>query len=226
MPGVKYYAIIVAGGSGSRMHADVPKQFMLLNGRPVLMHTIEAFHSSASAPEIVLVLNEAFHQYWKELCAEYTFSIPHQLVKGGEQRFHSVQNGLEDITEPAIVAIHDAVRPCISLQIIDSAYKQAEETGNAVVAVKSRDSIRQGTKTGTVSLNRDEIYLIQTPQVFKIEILNKAYGQEYRSEFTDDAAVVESSGVKILLIEGDTRNLKITYPEDILVAQTYLRSKK
>jgi 2-C-methyl-D-erythritol 4-phosphate cytidylyltransferase len=226
MPGVKYYAIIVAGGSGSRMQSDVPKQFMQLNGRPVLMHTIEAFHFSASAPEMILVLNEVFHQDWKDLCAEYKFTIPHQLVQGGEQRFHSVKNGLKSITKPAIVAIHDAVRPCISHEIIDSAYRQAEESGNAVVAVKSRDSIRQSTKTGTVSVNRDEIYLIQTPQVFRSEILNKAYEQEYRSEFTDDASVVESSGEEIRLIEGDTRNLKITYPEDILLAQTYLSLKK
>ncbi|SKB42436.1 2-C-methyl-D-erythritol 4-phosphate cytidylyltransferase [Daejeonella lutea] len=222
MPGVKYYAIIVGGGSGSRMQSDIPKQFLLLNNRPVLMHTIEAFHSSAVSPAIILVLSKDFHQYWKDLCSVHKFTIPHLLISGGQQRFHSVKNGLQAITEPGIVAVHDAVRPCISQKVIASAYKQAEEVGNAVVAVKSRDSVRQVTDTGTVSLNREEIYLIQTPQVFRSEILSKAYEQEYRSEFTDDASVVERSGVEIRLIEGDTKNLKITYPEDIQVAQAYL----
>lgn len=226
MAGIKYYVIIVAGGTGSRMGSEIPKQFLQLNGRPVLMHTIDAFHSAATAPEIILVLNADFHQYWKDLCLEYNFSIPHQLVKGGEHRFHSVRNGLKSITQPAIVAIHDAVRPCISHEIINLAFRQAEAVGNAVVAVKSRDSIRQSTKTGTISLNRDDIYLIQTPQVFKSELLQKAYEQEYRKDFTDDASVVEESGVEIKLIPGDTRNLKITYPEDILIAQNYLGSKK
>lgn len=222
MPGVKYYAIIVGGGSGSRMQSDIPKQFLLLNNRPVLMHTIEAFHSSAVSPAIILVLSKDFHQYWKDLCSEHKFTIPHLLISGGQQRFHSVKNGLQAITEPGIVAVHDAVRPCISQKVIASAFKKAEEVGNAVVAVKSRDSVRQVTDTGTVSLNREEIYLIQTPQVFRSEILSKAYEQDYRSDFTDDASVVERSGVEIRLIEGDTKNLKITYPEDIQVAQGYL----
>ncbi len=208
------------------MQSDIPKQFMQLNGRPVLMHTIEAFHSSASAPEIIVVLNADFHQDWKDLCAAHNFTIPHQLAGGGEQRFHSVKNGLKYIAEPAIVAIHDAVRPCISGRVIDSAFREAEKTGNAVVAVKSRDSIRQNTKTGTISLNRDDIYLIQTPQVFRSEMLIKAYDQEYHNDFTDDASVVEKFGVEIRLIEGDTRNLKITYPEDILIAETYLGQQK
>lgn len=226
MSAMKYYAVIVAGGSGSRMLSDIPKQFMLLDGRPVLMHTIEAFHASGFAPIIIVVLSSGYHQYWRTLCAEYNFMVPHHLIQGGEQRFHSVKNGLENVEGPAIVAIHDAVRPCVSPELIDSAYKQAEVRGNAVAAVKSRDSVRQKTENGSVSLNRENIYLIQTPQVFSNEILEKAYGQEYRSEFTDDASVVEMSGVNILMIEGDTRNLKITYPQDILAAEAYLASKK
>ncbi len=222
----KYYALIVGGGSGSRMQSEIPKQFMLLNGRPVLMHTIEALHSSGPAPEIIVVLNTDFHEYWRDLCTRHNFDILHQLVAGGEQRFHSVRNGLKYVSGDAIVAIHDAVRPCITHKVIDSAFLQAKELGNAVAAVKSRDSIRQKTKTNTVSLNREDIYLIQTPQVFEIELLNRAYEQEYQIEFTDDASVVERSGVEISLIEGDTRNLKITYPEDILVAEAYLASKK
>lgn len=225
MSAVKYYAIIVAGGSGSRMQSDIPKQFMLINGKPVIMHTIEAFHNSCFAPVINVVLSAGFHEYWRTLCANHNFTIPHQLVLGGEQRFHSVKNGLEYVESPAIVAIHDAVRPCVSKDLIESAFKQAERMGNAVAAVKSRDSVRQKTETGSVSLDRENIYLIQTPQVFSSEILEKAYSQEYRKEFTDDASVVEMSGVSITMIEGDTRNLKITFPQDILIAEAFLMSK-
>lgn len=223
---VNYYAIIVAGGSGNRMNSDVPKQFLLLNGRPILMHTIEAFQASSFSPVIIVVLNAGFQEYWKNLCNEYHFILPHKLVIGGEQRFFSVQNGIKEVDEPAIVAIHDAVRPCIPLEVIDSAYRQAAVSGNAVTAVKSRDSIRQKQLSGSISIDREDIYLIQTPQVFRIETLNKAYSQEYRREFTDDASVVESSGEIIRLIEGDPRNLKITYPEDIIVAESYLTARK
>jgi len=219
---MKYYALIVGGGTGNRMQSNIPKQFMLLKGRPVLMHTIEAFHSSGFAPEIIVVLNVEFQPYWEKLCEEHNFTIPHQVVSGGEHRFHSVKNGLRHVNGCAIIAIHDAVRPCISHQVIDAAFIHAENLGNAVVAVKSKDSIRQNTKTGTVGLKREDIFLVQTPQVFRSEILNKAYEQEYRSEFTDDASVVEQSGVKIELIEGDTRNIKITYADDFLVATVFM----
>lgn len=223
---VKYYAIIVGGGSGTRMGSEIPKQFLPLNGLPVLMHTIKAFHSSPISPEIIVVLNFNTHDYWKEICKENNFTIPHTLVAGGEQRFHSVRNGLEYIKGPGIVAIHDAVRPCVSVKLIDSAYRQAEEQGNAVAAVISRDSVRKLTDKGSVFVDRQNIFLIQTPQVFNSEVLKKAYLQEYDVEFTDDASVVEKTGVNILLIEGETSNLKITFPEDILVAESYLNSKK
>lgn len=219
---MKYYAIIVGGGSGSRMQSDMPKQFMLLKGRPVLMHTIEAFYDSDLKPEIIVVLNVDFHQYWEQLCEEYKFTIPHQLIKGGHHRFHSVKNGLKAVKGTAIVAIHDAVRPLVSRDLIKVSYQQAEQNGNAVTAVKSLDSVRQSTGDGTVHLNREDIYLIQTPQTFRTDILNKAYKQDYRNEFTDDASVVERSGVSIHLVKGDNRNLKITFPEDILLAELYL----
>jgi 2-C-methyl-D-erythritol 4-phosphate cytidylyltransferase len=226
MSAMKYYAIIVAGGSGSRMESGIPKQFLQLNGRPVLMHTIDVFYSSSLVPEIIVVLSTDFHSYWEKLCLEHDFIIPHQVVNGGEHRYHSVKNGLAQVKGPAMVAIHDAVRPCVNLDVIDSAFRQAELLGNAVTAVKSRDSVRQKTETGSLSLNREDIYLVQTPQVFSSEILNKAYEQEYRIDFTDDSSVVEMSGVTIRLIDGDPRNLKITYPEDILVASTFLSHKK
>ena len=204
------------------MLSEVPKQFMLLRGRPVLMHTIEAFKKSDYNPEIIVVLNVDFHQYWENLCLLHNFSIPHKLVKGGTQRFDSVKNGIKAIQTKAIVAIHDAVRPLLSKQLIDRTFEEAERTGNAVAAIKSRDSVRQNTGTHTIPLDREEIYLIQTPQTFSSEILKKAYTQEYRNEFTDDASVAEKIGIKINLIDGETRNLKITFPEDIRLAEIYL----
>jgi 2-C-methyl-D-erythritol 4-phosphate cytidylyltransferase len=219
---VKYFAIIVGGGSGSRMLSDVPKQFMLLRGRPVLMHTIEAFHKSDYNPEIIVVLNVDFHQYWENLCVLHNFSIPHQLIKGGTNRFDSVKNAIKAIKTKAIVAIHDAVRPLLSSQLIDRSFKEAEQSGNAVAAIKSRDSVRQHNGTQSVSLDREKIYLIQTPQTFSSEILKKAYKQEFRNEFTDDASVAERSGIKINLIDGESRNFKITFPEDIRLAEIFL----
>ncbi len=219
---MKYFAIIVGGGSGSRMLSEIPKQFMLLRGRPVLMHTIEAFHSSEYNPQIIIVLNVDFHPYWENLCVLHNFSIPHQLVKGGAQRFDSVKNGIKAIKEKAIIAIHDAVRPLLSRHLIDRSFQEAEQSGNAVAAIKSRDSVRQQNGKHSIPLNREEIYLIQTPQTFSSDILKKAYKQEFRNEFTDDASVVERSGIEINLIEGENRNFKITFPEDIRVAELFL----
>ena len=219
---MKYFAIIVGGGSGSRMLSEIPKQFMLLRGRPVLMHTIEAFYKSDYNPEIIVVLNVDFHQYWENLCVLHNFSIPHLLVKGGTHRFDSVKNGIKAIKSKAIIAIHDAVRPLLSSRLIDRSFQEAEVSGNAVAAIKSRDSVRQQTGKHSIPLNREEIYLIQTPQTFSSEILKKAYKQEFRNEFTDDASVAERSGIKINLIEGENRNFKITFPEDIRLAEIYL----
>ena len=219
---MKYFAIIVGGGSGSRMLSEVPKQFMLLRGRPVLMHTIEAFNKSDYNPEIIVVLNVDFHQYWENLCVLHNFSVPHKLVKGGTQRFDSVKNGIKTIRTKAIVAIHDAVRPLLSKQLIDKSFEEAERSGNAVAAIKSRDSVRQYNGTHTIALDREEIYLIQTPQTFSSDVLKKAYKQEFRNEFTDDASVAESSGIRINLIVGETKNFKITFPEDIRLAEIYL----
>ena len=222
---LKYYAIIVGAGSGSRMQSDVPKQFMLLNGKPILMHTIEAFYYSDFKPEIILVLNVDFHTYWEQLCKNYNFSIPHTLIKGGLQRFHSVKNGIEALREESVIAIHDAVRPIVSNELICRSFIEAEQTGNAVVAIKSKDSVRQQKGNSSLALNRDEIYLIQTPQTFQFELLNQAYKQEYSIEFTDDASVVERTGISLNLIEGESKNLKITFPEDLSLAEFYLSQK-
>lgn len=223
---MKYYAIIVGGGSGSRMQSDLPKQFMLLNGKPVLMHTLEAFYHSELKPEIILVLNIDFHTFWEDLCIKYNFTIPHKLVKGGLQRFHSVKNGINSIKNKGIIAIHDAVRPLISNELITKSFLKAEELGNAIVAIKSKDSIRQLNGKTSKALNRDEIYLVQTPQTFSSEILNKAYNQDFRNEFTDDASVVERLGISINIIEGENKNIKITFPEDIQLAELYMNQNK
>lgn len=220
----KYYAVIVAGGSGTRMRSAVPKQFLLLNSIPVLMHTINAFYQSKNTPQIIVVLPPESHEYWNLLCAEHNFTVPHQLVSGGETRFHSVRNGINVIDdEDAIIAIHDAVRPLVTKEIIDEAYDTAEQYGNAIVAIQSRDSVRQIRENRSQSLNRDEIYLIQTPQTFQASQLKKAYLQPYQENFTDDASVVEQTGVNINLISGSYQNIKITYPEDIAIAEFLLK---
>ncbi|MCO5948762.1 2-C-methyl-D-erythritol 4-phosphate cytidylyltransferase [Mucilaginibacter flavidus] len=220
----KFFAIIVAGGTGTRMQAAVPKQFLLLAGKPVLMHTIEAFHSSAANPAIILVLSADYHTYWKELCAEYHFKLPHQLITGGETRFHSVKNGLDLIPDTdVVIAVHDAVRPLISRTIIENTYQYAAEHGNAVTVVKSRDSVRLMEAGVSRSLVRDDVYLVQTPQTFKSAQIKKAYEQVYDPKFTDDASVVEETGVKINLFEGSHQNIKITFPEDIAIAEAILR---
>jgi 2-C-methyl-D-erythritol 4-phosphate cytidylyltransferase len=216
---MKYYAIIVAGGSGSRMQHKIAKQFLLLDGKPILMHTLEAFAACPLNPEILLVLNIHQHQYWEELCKAHSFIIPHQLIKGGDQRFHSVKNGLKAIKGKGIVAIHDAVRPLVSPALISRSFEAAEAHGNAVAAIPPTDSVRKVLFDGkTEALNRNELLLIQTPQTFAIEILRKAYQQPFRNEFTDDASVAEYSGFTIHIIEGARENLKITYPEDLEIA--------
>jgi 2-C-methyl-D-erythritol 4-phosphate cytidylyltransferase len=225
---ISKYVIIVAGGSGSRMQSAVPKQFLLVNGLPVLMHTMFAFYNSQAKPNIILVLHADFHAYWNELCTAHNFTLPHLLVAGGETRFHSVKNGLDKIecTDDALIAVHDAVRPLTSATIIETSYKHTLEYGNAVTSVKSRDSIRQMINGKSVSLLRDEIYLVQTPQTFKAGLLKKAYKQPFNSKFTDDASVVEELGVEIQLTEGDHENIKITFPEDIAFDDLILIKKR
>ncbi|OOQ56850.1 2-C-methyl-D-erythritol 4-phosphate cytidylyltransferase [Mucilaginibacter pedocola] len=222
----KSFAIIVAGGTGSRMQSALPKQFLELNGKPVLMHTLEAFAASTSAPTLILVLHADFHGLWKELCAVHNFSVKHLLLAGGETRFHSVKNAIDYITDTdVLIAVHDAVRPLISPVVIDEAYSTAQAQGSAVVAVKSRDSVRQTTGTTSQALNRDSIYLVQTPQTFQSGLLKQAYKQPYTSNFTDDASVVEQLGHDIQLVEGNHTNIKITFPEDIAIAEAILNKK-
>jgi 2-C-methyl-D-erythritol 4-phosphate cytidylyltransferase len=220
---MKRYAILVGGGSGSRMQQDIPKQFLLVAGKPVLMHTLEAFYQSEPRPEIIVVLNVDYHEYWEKLCKTHQFSIPHTLVKAGQERFFSVKNGLKLVKGKALVAIHDAVRPSIKKEKIEEAFSYAEVNGNAVLAIPSKDSVRLSDTKGNRALARELVYLIQTPQIFTSNVLQKAYQQEFRTSFTDDASVVEHAGVAIHLVEGDPKNIKITYPEDLALAEVFLK---
>lgn len=219
----KHYAIIVAGGSGTRMQSAVPKQFLLLNGLPVLMHTLNAFYSSNPQPNLILVLSESYHTYWMHLCAHHQFKLPHQLVVGGDSRYQSVKNALNLVPDEALVAVHDAVRPLVNTQIIEETYRQAALKDAVVVAVKSRDSVRQVKDNYTQSLLRDEIYLVQTPQTFKAGLLKEAYKHPYHDGFTDDASVAEQAGHTIHIVEGSYQNFKITFPEDIAIAELLLK---
>jgi len=219
------FAIIVAGGSGTRMGSNVPKQFLLLAGKPVMMYTIEAFYHSETNPQIIAVLPDDYHAYWEELCVVHEFNIPHLLVNGGATRFESVKNGLATIegSEYDLVAVHDAVRPLTKTGLIDSSFRHAAAHGNAVAAVKSRDTVRQMRNGVTSHLLRDEIYLVQTPQTFQLAQLKSAYRHPYSDRFTDDASVVESAGFSIELIEGSHENIKITFPGDLKIAELLLQ---
>lgn len=221
---MKFYAIIVAGGSGKRMQNAIAKQFLLLNNKPVMMHTLQAFYISEIQPEIILVLAKADHEYWKELCVKYNFDIPHTLVEGGKERFHSVRNGLMTIRENGIVAIHDAVRPVVSSSLITQTFRYALEKGNAIPCIKPSDSVRKLNNNTSKIINRDELALIQTPQTFDLEQLRTAYQQSFSSKFTDDASVVEAAGFPINLIEGSRNNIKITFPEDLELASFLLKN--
>lgn len=215
------YAIIVAGGSGTRMGADVPKQFLLLHGKPVLMHTLQKF--SKVCDELILVLPETQQSYWAQLCATHQFGLKHTVVTGGAERFYSVLNGLQTLSTDGLVAIHDGVRPCVTPELIEAGFVMAEAKGCAITAVKSKDSLRKVTETGTEAVDRSQFYLVQTPQTFRVEELKRAYLQPYQSVFTDDASVFEAAGNTIHLLEGDYKNIKITTPEDLPLAELYLQ---
>ena len=227
MPTNTSYAIIVAGGSGSRMQSALPKQFLLLNQLPVMMHTLQAFAQSKYQPQLLVVLPQNYHAYWQQLCQQYQFTLAHTLVAGGQTRFHSVLNGLNHIKQvnnDALVAVHDAVRPLVSPQVIDDAYTHALQYGNAVVAVQSRDSVRRVVDGQSAALPRNQIYLVQTPQTFRLDLITRAYQQPYTDFFTDDASVVEQLGEHINLVDGHPTNIKITFPEDIAIAETILQA--
>ena len=216
------YVVIVAGGSGKRMGIETPKQFLELAGRPVLMHTIERFYKFSSSIEIVTVLPENQLRHWIELRKKFSFDIPHTLVKGGAHRFNSVRHGLEFVGSKGLVAIHDGVRPLVSPETIKRCFDVAGEFGNAIPVISPADSLRFIDDHRNEPINRLNVKMVQTPQVFDAALLKKAYSQTYDISFTDDATVVERTGVRIHLVEGNRENIKITNPEDLFIAQTLL----
>lgn len=212
-------AIVVAGGSGLRMGSGIPKQFIELSGKPVLMHSIKAFSRYCNGMDIVAVIPARQVDYWKELCIEYRFTVKHQIVEGGHTRFHSVKNGLAYLPDSGLVAVHDGVRPLIDHATIDRCMREAAVCGSAVPVMEVIDSVREISDNGSRVIDRSKLRLVQTPQVFDLAKLKAAYNREYQPEFTDDASVFECSGHSIRLVAGSSRNIKITTPGDLTVAQ-------
>ena len=213
------YAIIVAGGKGLRMGADLPKQFLPVGGKPVLMRTLEAFYAYNPAMRIVLVLPCDQQDYWQKLCREHGFSLPHMVADGGETRFHSVRNGLRLVEAPGWVAVHDGVRPFVSQEVIARCFRLAGEKRAVVPVVPVVETLREIEGDSSRAVSRDAYRLVQTPQVFDAALLKEAYAQPYMPAFTDDASVVEAMGVPVCLTEGNRENIKITTPFDLKVAE-------
>jgi 2-C-methyl-D-erythritol 4-phosphate cytidylyltransferase len=221
---MKRYAIIVAGGSGIRMGTEIPKQFLLLHGKPVLMHTIERFYSFDNSVKIITVLPENQVENWKNLQSEYSFSIPQILVNGGSSRFFSVKYGLAETDDNSIVAIHDGVRPLVSTDTIKRCFNEAEKSGNAVPVIRPSYSVRMVTGMINRPVDRHDLRIIQTPQVFYTNLIKQAYLQPYTEDITDDAMLLEKTGVSICLVEGNRENIKITNPEDLIIAEALLHT--
>ncbi|GAC1420192.1 MAG: 2-C-methyl-D-erythritol 4-phosphate cytidylyltransferase [Flavisolibacter sp.] len=221
---MKKYAIIVAGGTGRRMGASIPKQFLLLKDKPVLFYTLKTFLSAFDDLHIILVLPEEFSEMGKEIIDAYFDYSRIEIANGGETRFHSVQNGLKQVQEEAIIFVHDAVRCLVTKDLIRNCYEHTLQMGSAVPAVRSKDSIRMlnESENDNEIIDRNKIVMIQTPQTFHSKILLPAFQIDYKERFTDEAAVVEAFGLKICLVEGDEFNIKITRPVDMLIAERLL----
>ncbi|MDR1882113.1 MAG: 2-C-methyl-D-erythritol 4-phosphate cytidylyltransferase [Prevotella sp.] len=216
--------IIVAGGKGLRMGGDLPKQFIPLAGKPVLMRTIEAFFAYDNDINIVLALPLSRHAYWKELCAEYRFAIPHLVVAGGETRFHSVKNGLA-LVEGGIVGVQDGVRPFVSNEMIKRCFHAAITHRAVIPVIDSTDSLREMIDDEKSKIiDRSKIRLVQTPQVFHADVLQRAYETGFKDTFTDDASVVEAMGIDVHLVKGEVTNIKITTPLDLKTGELIIGS--
>jgi 2-C-methyl-D-erythritol 4-phosphate cytidylyltransferase len=224
------YIIIVAGGKGLRMGSDIPKQFLPIGGKPVLMRTLERFRAYSTDLQIILVLPEAQQDYWRKLCEDYHFDVDYQLANGGQTRFHSVQNGLALVPDDAegVVGVHDGVRPFPSIEVIRNCYETARTAKAVIPVIPVVETIRQLFSNGQQDLRtsktvpRDEYRLVQTPQTFDIQLLKAANRQPYNDGFTDDASVVESYGHDITLVEGNRENIKITTPYDLKIAEVLI----
>lgn len=220
------YVIIVAGGSGKRMGGELPKQFLLVAGKPILMHTVEAFTRTSDDFKFILVLPEEHFTTWNELVEKYHFTTSVELVAGGKERFFSVKNALAHVPTGALVAVHDGVRPFVSKETILEAFEVAEKNGAAVPVIDEVDSLRRVAGTDSEAVNRSDYKRVQTPQVFQSSILIKAYNQEFSPFFTDDASVVESISEKIVLTNGNVENIKLTTPHELLLAAALIDGYK
>lgn len=218
------FALIVAGGSGQRMGAPQPKQFLLLAGKPLLMHTIEAFSKSGNSISIVLVLPENHIELWKNLCRDYKFTVAHNLVAGGDTRGNSVKNGLDSIKAmDGLVAVHDGVRPLVDKNLINRTFTFAEINGNAIPCIKVNDSLRLIDGSENIPLDREKVRAVQTPQCFRLKLLRQAYARPDFDAYTDDAQLFEATGLKLAFTEGSSENIKITTPADLLLAESILK---
>ena len=216
------YAVIVAGGKGLRMGSERPKQFLCIGGKPILMHTLEAFYRYDATIHLVLVLPHSHQPLWAELCEEHHFTLPYQLVDGGETRFHSVKNGLSAIPNQGVVAIHDGVRPFLHSDMLERCFQAVKIQRAVIPVINVVDTVRQLTPDGSQTVDRNAYKLVQTPQLFKTSLLKQAYEQPYTTAFTDDASVVEAMGEKVALVEGSRENIKITTPFDMKVAEALI----
>lgn len=219
------YAIVVAGGKGTRIKSSLPKQFIELGGKPVLFHTLSAFHRYSASLTIILVLPVDDFTTWENLVAKHKFNVPVILQVGGDTRFQSVKRGLEKIKGNGLVAIHDGVRPMVSEDIIGASFRLAAVHGTAVAAVRLKESIRVTDQDTTRAVDRSKFRLIQTPQTFDVDLIKKAYEQKEDPNFTDDASVAERAGHSISLFEGSYENIKITTAEDLVVAEALLKAR-
>ena len=215
------YIIIVAGGKGLRMGSDIPKQFLPIGGKPILMRTLERFRDYSEKLQIILVLPIAQQDYWRQLCEQYHFEVKYQLANGGQTRFHSVQNGLALIPDDVegVVGVHDGVRPFPSVEVIRNCYEAARTAKAVIPVIPVVETVRHIEGEGSVTVPRGDYRLVQTPQTFDIQLLKAANRQPYNDGFTDDASVVESFGHQITLVEGNRENIKITTPYDMKIAE-------
>ena len=216
---MKKHIIIVAGGKGLRMGGDIPKQFLPVCGKPVLMRTLEAFHAYDSSIHIILVLPVSQQAYWQDLCQEYQFTLAHDIANGGDTRFHSVKNGLALVEGEGLVGVHDGVRPFVSQEVITRCYEEASFKNAVIPVIGVVETVRHLTDEGSETVPRDQYKLVQTPQVFDVTLLRRAYQQEFTDMFTDDASVVEALGEKVFLVEGNRENIKLTTPFDLKLAE-------
>lgn len=219
---MKKYVIIVAGGKGLRMGSELPKQFLPVGDKPVLMHTLEVFRKYDAGIRIILVLPRGQQDFWRQLCKKHGFTVEHLLADGGETRFHSVKNGLALVWESGLVGVHDGVRPFVSVEVIRRCYEQAEIRKAVIPVVDVVETLRHLTNAGSETVSRNDYKLVQTPQVFDVDLLKQAYKQEFIPTFTDDASVVEAMGIPVFLVAGNRENIKITTPFDLKIGNALL----